>query len=267
MTMLVPFVTSKGQLVCAKQIVNRNQGATMYTGVHPILRSLHTWIGLLILIPVIFVSATAILLAHDKDLGLPELTVQNSWLPDAWVQPPATPVITAYLAGAGGAALIGTDAGLYQLSQGNLTVMAGMESMDIRAMRRWEGQVFVAAKQGIYLSAHNKWYQLYDGDAQDVDVDENGTLYVTTPQNSLWISGDGGENWQESPTVPARLSAMTVESPDQGIALKTLIRNLHTGRLVVGESDEWIWIDSISGLLLFISLIGAFRWWKKRNVY
>jgi len=239
----------------------------MYTGVHPILRSLHTFFGLLVLLPVVFVSVTSILLTHDKDLGLDDLTVQSRWLPDSWLQPPSTPAINAYLAGDEGNALIGTTAGLYQLAQGKLSAVPGLEGTDIRTLYRWEGQVFAAGKQGVFLSAHNKWYRLFEGDARNVDVDDNGTLYVTTPQQTLWISRDGGESWQSSEALTAGLSTLAVAPPEPGIKLRALVRNLHTGRLLVGEKDEWIWIDAVSGTLLFISLIGAFRWWKKRNVY
>jgi len=80
------------------------------------------------------------------------------------------------------------------------------------------------------------------------------------------VTRDGGDHWQEADVVSG-FKALTQSNEPHGIELKKLIRQLHSGRKLVGKNNEIMWIDIISGLLIFTSLIGIYRWWKKRNIY
>ena len=241
----------------------------MYTGVHPILRRLHIWIGLLILLPIALVSMTAIMLAHDKDLGLKDIRIQGEWLPDSWLKhrDDKDAEIKAYLAGEAGSALIGTKSGLYYLEGNTLTEVQALQGMDVHALKRWQGEVLAATRQGAFLSAHGTWHQLYQGDARSIDADNDGNLYVAAHHKGLLVSHDGGQSWQEAADIGKQLATLTELNPTRDIDLKRLIKELHRGRMLVGNRDEWLWIDIISGLLLFTSFIGVFRWWKKRNLF
>ncbi|MDX8407749.1 MAG: hypothetical protein R8L58_05115 [Mariprofundaceae bacterium] len=241
----------------------------MYTGVHPLLRQLHIWIGLLILLPVVLISITAIMLAHDKDLGLKDIRLQAEWLPDGWLKHSDSKdaEIKADLAGDAGSALIGTKSGLYYLEGNTLTAVPALQGMDIRSLKHWQGEVLVAARQGAFLSGHGTWNRLYEGDARSIDADDDGNLYVAAHHKGLLISHDGGQSWQVATDIGKQLATLTELEPTRDIELKRLIKGLHSGRILVGKRSEWLWIDTISGLLLFSSLIGVFRWWKKRNIY
>lgn len=242
----------------------------MYTGVHPFLRRLHIWIGFLILLPTMLIAVTAILLAHDQDLGLKEITLSGRWLPASWLKEHQQPEISAYLVlnatPQNQTALIGSESGLLLFDNATLSPVADMQGVDVRALSHWQGEVFVAARQGVWLSAHGHWRQIYQGDALGIDADADGNLYVTTQKQEVMVSRDGGDHWQEADVVSG-FKALTQSNEPHGIELKKLIRQLHSGRKLVGKNNEIMWIDIISGLLIFTSLIGIYRWWKKRNIY
>ncbi len=263
---------SSATMLGRSRLKGPNRGeVNMFTGVHPLLRRLHIWIGLLMLVPIIIVSITAILLAHDRDLGLKGMMIQADWLPAAWIKQEHKSEVKAYLAGGEGTALIGTKSGLYYLESGpegsKLTAIPELQGMDIRALRRWQDGVLVAARQGVFLSMHGRWQQLYKGDAHAVDTDEDGNLYVAAHHQGLIISRDGGQSWQADKAIGSQLAKLADSEPAHGMELKKLIKDMHTGGLLVGKGNERNWIDIISGLLLFMSLIGVYRWWKKRNIY
>ncbi len=236
----------------------------MYIGVHPFLRRLHIWIGLLLLLPLTGIALTAVLLAHDRDLGLGDIVIESDWLPQEWLRATAkAPAVRAWLVIGEGDALIGTKRGLYAMGGGRLQPVAGLPPLDVRALRGWQGEVFVAARQGLWLSAHGRWHRLYQGDAHGINVDDEGNLYLAAHRAAL-VSRDGGASWQPLEGVRAGLAELEAGGP---LKLKQLVRELHSGRLIVGRQREWIWIDAVSGLLLLTALIGVYRWRKQRNPY
>lgn len=71
------------------------------------------------------------------------------------------------------------------------------------------------------------------------------------------------------PTCPTRASPAH-EIARERITLGKLMLDLHTGRAFLGKEAEWIWIDLLGLVWVFLGGTGLYLWWhaqtRRRNV-
>lgn len=230
----------------------------------------HRRLGAILALPFILAGLTAILLAHAKALNLRAIPADTalSWLP-GYAQPsrsaPSTspdPELRGYLTGVDGQILAASRSGLYQFatSAGELQVTAvvGIPPGEIRLLTATPAGVVALARGGLYRQDRNGWQLLLRGDIQGLSVGQDGTLTAALRDRGLLQSTDGGASWQTI-ALPAPLPA-TVEP----LTLGRLVRDLHTGAALFGKKGEWLWIDLLGAILLFLGLSGATLWTHAR---
>ena len=220
------------------------------------LRGWHAWISVLLVVPVIIVSATAILIAHDKDLGTKNVPLE---LPGAASIGAAEYELKSLQVLADGTTLFGTKYGLFEQRPGAVpTKVAVLGEAEVRGFQPVDGALLAASKEGLWRLEAGQWSKLHGGDFFSVSS-AAGTVYATG-KTELYASTDGGRTFVQSPLADESFADYASINGAPPYTLNKLVMDLHTGKLFFGEHGEWIWIDAVGGVMLFLSISGLVIW-------
>ncbi|MFN3996190.1 PepSY domain-containing protein [Algoriphagus sp.] len=235
----------------------------------------HMWAGVAFAIPVILVSLTAILIAHEKGLGTKKVLVNAGWMPGYQTNEKD---LAHYLddikafAQNGEIRYYGTKVGVIEESNQGLTVIAGTEGKEVRDLAFVEAKMLVATKYGLYEINDNQSKELVKGDFHGIQADENRWV-ASLGKYGIMTSVDQGKTWSEagkfSENIPseslAGISSQLVQSGQmEAVALEKLILDIHTGKAFFGEGAMWVWIDLIGLSLLLMTITGIWMWYKRK---
>lgn len=235
----------------------------------------HMWAGIIFAIPVVLVSLTAILIAHEKGLGTKNVLVTAGWMPgyqsDAKDMEYYLDDIKAF-AQSGNIQYYGTKAGVLMQTDAGLEVVNGTEGKEVRDLTTYEGKLLIASKYGLFELANGKTTQIAKGDFHGIHT-EGELLVASLGKHGLLTSNDGGIEWVESgkfsKTIPAdQLAIVSGQLMTSGhmeeVALEKLVLDIHTGKAFFGEGAMWIWIDLIGLSLLLMTITGIWMWYKRK---
>ena len=232
-------------------------------------RDWHNWISVILLLPMLLVGMTAIFIAHNNALGLNDIEVTGAvrWLPGYGTQAmkAAGMEVRSSLLLADGSRWVGTKSGLYRIAEGKAVAIAELGDTEVRDIITAPWGVVVAAKSGIWVQMRESWHRMLDGDAWNASLAPDGSVTVVLKDYGLATSRDG-HIWQaESATlqVLAALPANAVVA--ERITLGKLMTDLHTGKAFLGKSVEWVWIDLLGGIWVFLGFTGLWMWWKSQT--
>ncbi len=86
--------------------------------------------------------------------------------------------------------------------------------------------------------------------------------YLTTKEQGVLMSKNQGSSWEQAPQITKLLSELPNKQPLQ---LGKLMKDLHTGKALMGKKYEWIWADILALVLVLLALTGIYMWWKSQK--
>ncbi|MDQ6958300.1 MAG: hypothetical protein Q9M24_04230 [Mariprofundaceae bacterium] len=229
----------------------------------PAIRRWHMWLGVFLLIPIIIVSITAILLAHEGSLGLGQIKFYPQWLPGFTHRKPHPTEVKAIRIMPDGRMYIGNRSGLYMMSQGKLKIVQALKGKNIREIVLHGQTLYVVTRKGVWIMDGSSWRRIYHGDAHGVSIDTKGTIYIAAHKNGLMASTDNGQHWTEVKEVRTTLALLP--HPTHRRSLEGFIRDMHKGKAIVGRTWAWVWIDLLSILISSLAFFGTIMWWQRRR--
>ncbi len=234
-------------------------------------RDWHNWVSVILLLPMLLVGLTAVFLAHKKELGLNELdvTAYVSWLPgygDGALARGA-PEVRAFLLAPDGRTYVGTQGGLFVTTDGVAAAVAEFQGDHVRAIVAAPWGVVAVTRRGVWNRAaeDGSWLRVVKGDAWSASLSADGVLAVATKDRGV-LSSANGQDWTADAAVRAATAALPSEElAGERVSLGKLMVDLHTGRAFLGKQGEWIWIDLLGAVWVFLGFTGLWLWWRSQT--
>lgn len=238
-------------------------------------RKWHTWVGIVLCLPMFIVGATAVLLSVD---GLykgkeSEPMVNVSWLPGyspaaiakEYVQSRAE--IRAYLPWSDSLVFYGNKFGLFCEQAGRLTPIATLEGTEIHSLARFEETLLAGTKNGLFSieTSSLKATLLLKKDCHQIQILGNGAIAVAD-NKMLYHSGDKGATWQPDKRFTAKVGEQLPSLNTEGlmaIPMHKLVMDLHTGKAFTGKAFEDIWIFILGVSTSLLTVTGIVIWLRK----
>ena len=229
-------------------------------------RTWHNWISVIFAVPILIVAVTAVFIAHNKALDLKEIDVTRavSWLPGygAVEMKAMKTEVRASLSTPDGRLWLGTRAGLYEVANGEARAVEALGGSEVRDLAAASFGLVAAARNGVWVQGADGWNKVLKGDAWNVSLNPDGSVAVTLKDKGVLMSRDG-RDWREDAAAGAALAAMPAEAMvAKPITLHNLVMDLHTGKAFFGKEWEWIWIDLIGLVMIFLGSTGVYMWWR-----
>lgn len=214
-------------------------------------RILHNWVSVALVLPLFIVGMSTFFMSHEKALGQYVIGYTNEAVE-----------IKDLLKTSDGRTFLATKEGVYQATNNTLTPVKALSS-EIRVLEQLnDGRLLAAGKYGLWLNELNgEWDQLYDGDIHGIQVLANH-WYLITKEQGVVISSNQGQSWQQDAKIAQLLSTMDEKRP---LELGKLMKDLHTGKALLGKKYEWIWADILAFVLVLLSLTGIYMWWRSQK--
>lgn len=231
-------------------------------------RDWHNWVSVILVVPMLLVGLTSLFLAHKKALRLNDIDVTRivGWLPGynaADMKQGGTEARTI-LTLPDGSGWIGTQAGLYRVAEGRAHAVAELGDTQIRDLVAAPWGIVAATKNGIWVLDRDGWRKTHKGDAWNAALAPDGNVAVTIKDKGLLVSHDGAE-WRQHFSVQRALDDLPVESfIGERITLGKLVIDLHTGKAFLGKDAEWLWIDLLGAIWIFLGGTGLWLWWHSQ---
>lgn len=203
-------------------------------------RKLHVWGGVLIAIPMLIIGVSTIFIAHGDAWGAKQITF-GEVKPDAELKRVLTTAQGIMLGGKQGVVLL-DDAG--QVKQ------SWLPQLDIKALRELNGQVYASGKMGLYQQQQDGWLQLYQGDVEDMTL-QQGKLTLLV--KNVGLVQQQGQEWQVLRADSGKEEARNLDK---------LMMDLHSGKAIFGKYD-WIWMDVLGAYIIIFTLTGVWLWSRR----
>lgn len=217
------------------------------------MRNWHTWVSLVLGIPLLLVGLTAVFIAHDKSLGTKDIT-----LPLGGVDYEAIEIRSSINVGT--EHWIGTKQGVFRLDGERATLLAGSPKDEVRDMANAGSAVLMAGKKALWRVENGQAERVYKADCWQVTATGQG--YAAACKDvGLLVSADG-KTWTERKVdfPPEVLAALPKE-----LTLSKVIMDIHTGKLFFGKEYEWIWIDLLGLACVGLGITGLVMWMRSRR--
>lgn len=227
------------------------------------LRSWHAWVSVILCVPIVLVAATAILIAHDDGLGTKNVAVGALSPRSAAVHGAAGHdyELKSYAELDGGERRYGTKYGLIVAAPGaQPSAIENIGTTEVRGLTQIDGQVFAATKMGLWRrSSEGMWQRAASGDFWSVSA-AGSTVQAVSKEHGLLQSMDGGVTFAPVAIASESLALFAQRAGGAPFTLNKLIMDIHTGKLFFGSRYEWIWIDLVGLVMLFLTISGLVVW-------
>lgn len=233
----------------------------------------HMWSGLIFTIPLILVSLTAILIAHEKGLGTKEMAINAGWLPGYGSEEN----ISHYLDDVkdvliiDGKTFYASKLGVIIEKKKNISILKGTEGKEIRDLQLINNKLWVASKKGLFVMGKENVIFIKKGDFHGINNNQN-LLIASEGKHGFHTSNDNGKTWNslKISTIIGKektkefSSSIEKSKYVEELTLEKLALDIHTGKAFFGEGSMWIWIDLIAVSLLFMTFTGIWMWYKRK---
>lgn len=217
-------------------------------------RDWHIWLGVAFSLPLIVIGITTILLAHGKELKLDDYYVSSKCFPGYWGEKSVNNELKVYFMDSHGKEYFGYKYGIRSKKNDILETILFFEKDEIRALAEFNGKLIVATKKALFIQNDISFEKILAKDIWNLYVDTD-KLYVVAKEG-LFMSN----NLQEFQEIVQESEAIK-----EGVSLKKLNLDLHTGKALFGKSFEWIWQDILAICILFFVGSGFFLWYKRKT--
>jgi hypothetical protein len=229
-------------------------------------RRWHGNLAIVFIFPILIMASTAILIAHGKALGIRNIFIDASWLPGYQTNTANSQQnIRSIVEKENGWWLL-SSAGLFDITNNQATLVTPLADKDIRSLIATTDGVLAVSDKGLWREQHGKWLQIFKGNILQASGNEHSIVVMLRGKGSMQ-SHDHGATWTSLNPVMSSLLTQNPALSQQSnkISLAQLIRDIHKGVALVGEKAQWIWIDSIALLLIFLAVTGMIMWWNKQK--
>ena len=231
----------------------------------------HRWIGLSLVIFVVYLSVSGIVLNHAGDLRLESRYVSWSWLLDAYGLQVPDPAASFSDAGHR-ATLLGERLFLDGRDTGQRdSTLTGIAALGPLVVIGGERHIYLFTAAGEFVEAINLGATL-NGALESVGragdravVRSAGRLYRSDADVAMFASWDDAivDHWSVSSSPGAEeMQALEAAWRGKGVTIERLVLDLHSGRLF-GKAGPFL-MDLIAILLILLSLSGLVMY-KVRN--
>jgi len=236
-------------------------------------RDWHSWISIILLLPLLLVGFTSFFLAHKKSLGINDIDLTDyvSWLPGYRNSPENRNIDVRCILKTGGRVLIGTTGGLFEVSDSEALPISDLAGFQIRDLAEIMDNIVAATKEGVWLEHQGVWQPVFKGDAWNLAKSVDGGIIVAIKDKGFFISHDGF-TWVDEDSGATAAVFATMEGndwPRERVTMGKLMIDLHTGKAFLGKRAEWLWIDILAAAWVFLCFTGLWVWWRihtrKRN--
>lgn len=224
------------------------------------LRGWHAWLSVVLAVPIVIVSLTAIFIAHDKSLGLKEIPL-GRWAPTEMEGMEVRALFTT----GGGTDYVGTKYGLMMREGANLTPIAALDGIEVRGMAEAGDALYAATKAGLWRLQGGTWERVLAMETWSASTGADGVLRVAVKDSGIMATRDGGASWTRDAAISGELDRIASAMPPRPLSLGELVMHLHTGKAFFGKHYEWIWIDVVGAVMTFLTLSGVIIWWRARR--
>lgn len=223
-------------------------------------RHWHAWLSIILSIPLFLVGVTAVLIAHHKTLGLKDMPLPG--LSGGPMQAAELPEIRASLSSRDGRRFLGGKSGLYVLQHGKIQAIAALAGSEIRSLSENQQLLVAAGVMGAWLLNGDTWQAIYRKPVHQAHIGADNSIFLATVEQGLLVSRDLGASWQADQPALAALQALPPAAARGNYSFNNLVMDVHTGKAFMGKRWEWLWIDSLGLLLVFLALSGVYLWWQ-----
>lgn len=218
-------------------------------------RQFHLWPGVLLGLPMLIIGITAVLLAHEKSLGLPDVEV-----PFLQMSADQALELDTSIEDAQGRLWLGGKQGLYvQHADGRIEQHADLE---VKQLLSHGERIWIASKSGLFSLFGTHLEKHLSGETKGISLLADGRLMASHKSRGALLSEDGSI-WQAWSGNSALAAAQANQV--RPYTLDELVMDLHTGKLLLGKQGEWIWIDLLGVFLCALGLTGVWIWWRSRK--
>lgn len=255
-------------------LINQKMKDNKKTNWRKLFFNWHMWSGLFFTIPVILVSLTAILIAHEKGLGTKEIAVNAGWLPGYGTKES----ISHFLDDVKDVVIKDESTSFYASKLGviiqekqKISIVSGTEGIEIRDIELRNDSLWIASKKGIFLYWNNKANFIKKGDFHGISFN-NKQLIASEGKHGFHTSLDNGKNWKSTKISKEigkenlAVFSKNIEKSSylEALTLEKIILDIHTGKAFLGDGAMWIWIDLVALSLLFMTFTGIWMWYKRK---
>ncbi|MBS4053076.1 MAG: PepSY domain-containing protein [Methylomonas sp.] len=223
-------------------------------------RHWHAWLSIVLSIPLFLVGVTAVLIAHNKTLGLKDMPL--NWLSDSPMRAAELPEIRASLSSRDGRRFLGGKSGLYVLQHDKIHAVAALAGSEVRSLSENQQLLVAAGSMGAWLLNGETWRAVYRKPVHQAHIGADNSIFLATVEHGLLVSRDLGASWQADQPSLAALQTLPPAAVRENYSFNKLVMDVHTGKAFMGKSWEWLWIDCLGLLLVFLALSGVYLWWQ-----
>lgn len=230
------------------------------------LRGWHAWLSVILALPILLVSVTAIFIAHDKSLGLKEIPVNARWLPGySNDSGRMTMEIRSHMVSSDGTPYLGSRYGLFRVEGGTMTLIPGSETLEVRSMVEQAGAVVIASKNGLFRLENGTLHRVSPHEIWSLSQLPDGAVAALTRDDGILRSDDGGKSWKPHADLNSTTAAYAATMPERPLTLANLVMDLHTGKAFFSKETQWLWIDLTGAVMTFLGVSGLVVWWRTRR--
>jgi hypothetical protein len=215
------------------------------------MRNFHIWTGVFLGLPLLAVGCTTFFIAHEKSLGLKEISVPAG--PGRGELPEIRSSFRR-----GDESWIGAGGTVYRVTGGRASPLEGAPRDEIRDMAAAGDAVLLAGKKGLWRYEQGESRRVYSGDCWQIAASGEG-YRAACKGAGLLDSGDGAI-WKAAP-IDFPAEAMIAG----GAPLSKIIIDIHTGKLFLGDDAKWLWIDLLGAATIGWSTTGLIMWLRSRR--
>lgn len=230
-------------------------------------RKVHTWIGILLAVPMTLIAVTGMILGY-RGPDIMRLTVPARWVPGYGTA--SQRQVSSFYRDAGGTFWIGTDDGLWTMSNKVLTPVPDFAGQRIQAITGGPaGTPIVGTVNGVWSNVNGTWQAGVRGKLHTLTTLADGSVVAVSggrtelsPTRPM-VSKDG-VTWE--PLRPAMMASKMLPPIDNPrVSLTALARDLHTGGTFFGRGGELWWDNILGAVLAAIGLTGLWIWLKNER--
>jgi hypothetical protein len=233
----------------------------------------HLWSGLIFTIPILLISITAILIAHEKGLGTKEIAVNAGWLPAYG----SNKDIKHYLDDVKDVIInkektyFASKIGVVIESNKKIEILKNTEGFEVRDLLLIDNKLWIASKEGLFIADNDVVKLVKKGDFHGINNNGNQIL-ASEGKHGFHTSDNNGKTWV-SKKISTEIGKENLDSFSKSIeketfleklTLEQLVLDIHTGKAFFGDGSMWIWIDLIGLSLLFMTFTGIWMWYKRK---
>lgn len=254
-------------------LIQQDMSETKKTNWRKLFFNWHMWSGLAFTVPIVLVSITAILIAHEKGLGTKEIAVNAGWLPGYGNEKNISHFLDDVkdVAVNNGTTYYASKIGVVIESDKKITILKNTEGFEVRDLLLLDGKLWIAAKEGLFVSQKNIALLIKKGNFHGINNNGN-QIIASEGKYGFHSSLDNGKSWiskkisseigKENLKVFSK--SIKKESFLEKLILEKLVLDIHTGKAFFGNGSMWIWIDLVALSLLFMTFTGIWMWYKRK---